>query len=98
MKNRVCPNCGYKYSIWRLMFKWIGSSWTCKECKSELSFDIKRRFILSLISAVFIFLIHSETIYLLESGLSIILTVLIVTLIQIPWMVIVSSFDVLESN
>jgi hypothetical protein len=57
--NRQCPSCNYKYSFWEYSFhifsKINSSKWHCKNCNTEITFNVKRRSILLLITIAWIF-------------------------------------------
>ena len=97
MKIRTCPNCGYKYSfsdyLKKMLFKVIDSSWPCANCGSELSFNIKRRTLVAIVSMIPIgfgsFIINIFQNIGLSKGLSWIVFILIFAI----WVILIYSLD-----
>ena len=97
MKIRTCPNCGNKYSflsyVKKSMFKLIDSKWDCVNCGAELSFNIGRRTLLTMI-AMFPIMVHSFITDLFQDlGLSSGVSWILLLMIFLVWVIWIYSYD-----
>ncbi|MPQ48405.1 hypothetical protein GCQ56_15480 [Marinifilum sp. N1E240] len=97
MKIRTCPNCGHKYSFFhhvlKVVLKLSDSKWICENCKSELSFSISRRFVVSLIAFFPMVFSAIGANFIKDFGLSNATSWLLVILILLMWTIGVFSFE-----
>jgi CXXC-20-CXXC protein len=61
MKTRTCPYCNYKYSfrdyISNLLIKLIWDEWNCKNCSEIITFNARRRLLVSLCFGIWVAII-----------------------------------------
>ena len=76
-----------------MAFNLIDSKWLCKNCKSELSFSIARRFVVSVIAFVPMVFSVSIANFMMDFGLSNSMSWVLVILILLIWIIGFFSFE-----
>ncbi len=103
MKTRTCPECGYKYSLseyyTKLIFKFLNANWNCKKCGTQLSFNVGRRTLITIIAVVpFGFNSIITSVFQNNIGISRGLSYFAFCLIFIIWAIYLYSFELTKRN
>ncbi len=97
LKYRTCPACGYQYPFYKYslksMFRMADANWHCPNCNAVLTFRRNNRFVTIFTSVLPIVFLTTGKNFLMELGLSSIISWMILIVLCLIWVFIMCGFE-----